>query len=111
MAINMKKITVVTCMCVFVTAIILMEFTYIRNISRDRKNATTNENSNLTRPSLIMRQLKSIPDSSTDIISRTKINNRPLTAKVKRFIKEHSADVKDFNSQQLERLYERLGFR
>ena len=107
----MKKITVVTCMCVFVTAIILMEFTYIRKISRDRNNATTNANSNSTRPSLVMRQLKSIPDSSTDIISRTQLNNRPLTAKVKRFIKKHSADVKDFNSQQLERLYERLGFR
>ena len=111
MEINMKKITVVTCMCVFVTAIILMEFTYIRKISRDRNNATTNANSNSTRPSFVMRQLKSIPESSTDIISRTQLNNRPLTAKVKRFIKKHSADVKDFNSQQLERLYERLGFR
>ena len=88
-----------------------MEFSYIRNISRDRKNATTDENSNSTRPSLIMRQLKSISDSPTDIISRVQFNDRPLTAKVKRFIKEHSADVKDFNSQQLERLYEHLGFR
>ncbi|MEE3022999.1 MAG: hypothetical protein VX367_10375, partial [SAR324 cluster bacterium] len=67
------------------------------------------ENATSTRPTFIQRKLKSIieTDSGKDAPSKKK----QLTTRAKRFIEQNAANVKDFNAQQLDRLYDRLGFR
>ena len=103
MAINLKKITVVLCMSFIVCMIIFIEFSGSK-LTRENKNSTDSKISNHTGPFFYSRQLKSqelaLPKKS-----------HQLSSKTKRYIENNRADVQDFDSRQLDKLYKALGFR
>ena len=102
MAINLKKITVVLCLSFIVGMIIFIEFND-SNSTRKSQNSTDTKILNHTGPSLLMRKLK-----SNDLALPKK--SHQLSTKTKRYIENNGADVQDFDSHQLSKLYEALGF-
>ena len=107
MGLKITKLVVVSCFSFFVIMMILLELSDKTNFFHENTNTTDNVTSVRAPP--MKRQLKSIIE--TDEQKPTTQKPRQLTTRAKRYIEQHSANVQDFNAQQLERLYERLGFR
>ena len=106
MAHNMNKIIVVFCLAFIAIVIILIKSSGKTNNLWGNVKETNNVTAKNSTPK--QRQLKSlkVDNSQTD----SPATSRQLTKRAKRFIERHAANVRDFNSQQLDRLYERLGF-
>ena len=104
MAHNMNKIIVVFCLAFIAIVIILIKSSgKTNNLWGKKTNNVTAKNSTPKQ-----RQLKSLKVDNPQTDSPA--TSRQLTKRAKRFIERHAANVRDFNSQQLDRLYERLGF-
>ena len=111
MAFNTNKILVIGCMSFIVVMLILLEFYSKSTFSQDSKNSTRTRNSTENRPNRSMRRRKSVVDPTADQSVSIPTKNRQLTTRAKRYLEKHRAQVQDFSSQQLESLYEKLGFR
>ena len=107
MGLKITKLVVISCFSFFVIMMILLELSDKTSFFHRTTNSTHNISFESSTP--MKRQLKSVLE--TDEPTTTTQKPRQLTTRAKRYIEQHSANVQDFNARQLERLYERLGFR